>query len=225
MVAEPPGLDEPGSGMNAGRQPTERRSQHGTWPLTCDLRQVLTAYLRHYNTARPHRLKRHRPPEIDSPTTGPAETRPRRTHARVPDRRLTSSGCYEKRRSPPQSCIRAQQGLREVHARYMRGIWQVDSGDQLVDRRAGLARQATRSDRGIGSAVPVWVWAGCLWRGVKNGRADRIFRCDSIGRPSCRGSAAVGCCRPAARCRPRRRAGIAAAGELDVVGSAGRHGT
>jgi hypothetical protein len=70
------------------------------------LRQVLTEYLRHYNTARPHRAlgqlapaQAHaRPPQINlAEHRDPPETSPRRAHARVPDRRLTTPGCYKKR--------------------------------------------------------------------------------------------------------------------------------
>jgi putative transposase len=69
------------------------------------LRQVLTEYLRHYNTARPHRGPRpartgsgRHPATADQPRRAPdtPETNPQRTHTRIPDRRLTSSGCQEK---------------------------------------------------------------------------------------------------------------------------------
>jgi putative transposase len=67
------------------------------------LRRVLTEYLAHYNTARPHRaLGQLAPAQADSrpPEINLAEHRirrsPRRTHARIPDRRLTAPGCQEK---------------------------------------------------------------------------------------------------------------------------------
>ena len=69
------------------------------------LRRVLTEYLRHYNTARPHRALGQltpaqaptRPPEINlAEYRIPPKTSPRRAHARVPDRRLTSPGCFDK---------------------------------------------------------------------------------------------------------------------------------
>ena len=62
------------------------------------LRQVLTEYLLHYNTARPHRSlgqlapaqAHRRPPEIKPRRVpDPPKADPPRTHARVPDRRLT----------------------------------------------------------------------------------------------------------------------------------------
>ena len=70
------------------------------------LRRVLTEYLRHYNTARPHRApgqlapaQAHtRPPEVNL-----AEYRIRRKqvpggcHARVPDRGVTAPRCREKK--------------------------------------------------------------------------------------------------------------------------------
>jgi putative transposase len=63
------------------------------------LRPVLTEYLRHYNTARPHRAIGQLTPAQAGPPAGdqprrppdppdPTETSPRRTHARVSDRRL-----------------------------------------------------------------------------------------------------------------------------------------
>ena len=67
---------------------------------------MLTEYLLHYNTARPHRAlgqlapaQAHtRPPQINlAEHPDPSKTSPRRTHARVPDRRLTASRCYKKR--------------------------------------------------------------------------------------------------------------------------------
>ena len=70
------------------------------------LRRVLTEYLRHYNTARPHRaLGQLAPAQARHPATGdqprrapdPPKTSPRRTHARVPDRRLTAPRCCEKK--------------------------------------------------------------------------------------------------------------------------------
>ena len=67
------------------------------------LRQVLTEYLRHYNAARPHRAlgqlgSSSHPAAADQPRRAPdpPETNPRRTHARVSDRRLTAPGCCEK---------------------------------------------------------------------------------------------------------------------------------
>jgi len=62
------------------------------------LRRVLTEYMAHYNTARPHRaLGQHagsssHPAAADQPrrASDPPETNPRRTHARVPDRRVTA---------------------------------------------------------------------------------------------------------------------------------------
>ena len=69
------------------------------------LRQVLTEYLAHYNTAWPHRALGQlapaqadtRLPEINlAEQRIPPETSPRRTHTRIPDRLLTSSGCQEK---------------------------------------------------------------------------------------------------------------------------------
>ena len=69
------------------------------------LRQVLTEYLAHYNSARPHRaLGQLAPAPADHPATGDQprrtpdlpETSPRRTHTRIPDRLPTSSGCQEK---------------------------------------------------------------------------------------------------------------------------------
>jgi putative transposase len=68
------------------------------------LRRALTDYLRHYNAARPHRTLGQlapaqagiRPPEINL-----AEHRIRRQVlgglTRVPDRRVTAPGCYEKK--------------------------------------------------------------------------------------------------------------------------------
>jgi hypothetical protein len=65
------------------------------------LRLVLAEYLQHYNTAQPHRalgrLKLspgHR--RSTSPSTRSAENKSWRTHARVPDRRLTVTPCCEK---------------------------------------------------------------------------------------------------------------------------------
>ena len=69
------------------------------------LRRVLTGYLLHYNTARPHRaLGQLAPAQADTrpPQINLAEhrirrkTSPWRTHARVPDRRLTATPCCEK---------------------------------------------------------------------------------------------------------------------------------
>ncbi len=63
------------------------------------LRRVLTDYLRHYNAARPHRAlgqltpaqARTRPPEINlAEHRDPPKTSSRRTHTRVPDRRVTA---------------------------------------------------------------------------------------------------------------------------------------
>jgi hypothetical protein len=83
------------------------------------LRQVLTGYLAHYNTARPHHAlgqlppaqAHSRPPEINL-----AEYQIRRkrvlgglTHE-YPGRRLTASGRHQRRRSPPWSYIRTPQG-------------------------------------------------------------------------------------------------------------------
>jgi len=63
------------------------------------LRQVLTEYMQHYNTARPHRAldqlapaqARSRPPEINLAEHWiRRKTSPRRTHERIPDRRMTA---------------------------------------------------------------------------------------------------------------------------------------
>ena len=68
------------------------------------LRQVLTEYLEHYNTARPHRtLGQLAPDQAQHPATAdqprrapdPAKASPQRTHQRVPDRRVTAPRCYE----------------------------------------------------------------------------------------------------------------------------------
>jgi hypothetical protein len=75
------------------------------------LRQVLTEYLRHYNTARPHRSRpahpsssRHSSTRTGQPrrTPGPPEAGSRRAHPRVPHRRLTA-------RRTPKSYFRAPQ--------------------------------------------------------------------------------------------------------------------
>ena len=76
------------------------------------LRRVLTEYLRHYNTARPHRALGQltpaqaatRPPEPVNLAEHPIhrEASPRRTHPRVPHRRLTSDAAAEKRSSTPR---------------------------------------------------------------------------------------------------------------------------
>jgi len=64
------------------------------------LRRVLTEYLRHYNAARPHRCpwpararSGRNPAAGDQPCRAPdpPEAGPRRTHARVPDPRLTAA--------------------------------------------------------------------------------------------------------------------------------------
>src|ERR1039457_7132293 len=69
------------------------------------LRQVLAEYLRRCNAARPHRSLRparigssSHPATADQPRRAPdpPEAGPRRTHARVPDRRLTAARCHEK---------------------------------------------------------------------------------------------------------------------------------
>ena len=74
------------------------------------LRQVLTEYLRHYNTARPHRaLGQLTPAQARHPATAdqprrapdPPKTSPRWTHPRVPDRRLTAMLLRRSSRSPP----------------------------------------------------------------------------------------------------------------------------
>jgi putative transposase len=70
------------------------------------LRRVLTEYLLHYNAARPHRALPARTGSSSRPASrgnqsrrapDPPETSLRRTHARVPDRRVTAPGCYKKR--------------------------------------------------------------------------------------------------------------------------------
>ena len=70
------------------------------------LRRVLTEYLRHYNTARPHRaLGQLAPAQARHPATAnqprrasdPPKTSPRRTHVRVPDRRMTCPRSYGKK--------------------------------------------------------------------------------------------------------------------------------
>ena len=69
------------------------------------LRRVLTDYLRHYNTARPHRAlgqlapaQAHtRPPQINlAEHRIRRKTSPWRAHARIPDRRLTTPRCHAK---------------------------------------------------------------------------------------------------------------------------------
>jgi putative transposase len=68
------------------------------------LRRVLTEYLLHYNTARPHRAlgqlarSSRRAATGDQPrrTPDPPKTSPRGTHARVPDCRLTGPSCHER---------------------------------------------------------------------------------------------------------------------------------
>jgi hypothetical protein len=69
------------------------------------LRQVLTEYLRHDNTARPHRslgqlapAHAHTPATADQPrrAPNPPATSPRRTHARIPDRRMTCPALLQK---------------------------------------------------------------------------------------------------------------------------------
>jgi hypothetical protein len=63
------------------------------------LRQVLTEYLQHYNTARPHRtLHQLAPAQAGHPATAdrpgrapdPPKTSPRRPYQRVPDRCITA---------------------------------------------------------------------------------------------------------------------------------------
>jgi Integrase core domain len=85
------------------------------------LRQVLTEYLRHYNTARPSPC--HGPARTGSgshPATGDRprrapdlpKTGPWRAHTRIPHRRLIAHGVTKRRRSPRRSSIRAQQARR-----------------------------------------------------------------------------------------------------------------
>ena len=69
------------------------------------LRRVLTEYMVHYNATRPRALGQLAPAQGSHPATGdqsrrtpdPPKTSPRRTHARVPDRRLTAPPCCEKK--------------------------------------------------------------------------------------------------------------------------------
>jgi putative transposase len=84
------------------------------------LRQVLSEYLRHYNTARPHRAPRpartrsgRRPATPDQPhrAPDPPKTSPRRPDQRVPDRRMTTPAVTRNRTSLPQSSIRAPRVL------------------------------------------------------------------------------------------------------------------
>jgi hypothetical protein len=74
------------------------------------LRQVLAEYLRHYNSARPYRaLGQLTPAQAGLPATradqrggapDPPQTSPRRTHPRVPRRRMSAHAATEERRSP-----------------------------------------------------------------------------------------------------------------------------
>ena len=90
------------------------------------LRRVLTEYLR--TTTQPghtapsassHRLKL-TPAAADQPRRAPdpPETSPRRTHERIPDRRLTAQAATRRSRSPPRSCIRAPHARRAGGARH-----------------------------------------------------------------------------------------------------------
>jgi len=74
------------------------------------LRHVLTEYLSHYNTARPHRALGQLAPNqahTRPPQTNLADRRirrktsPQRTHERIPDRRMTVPAVTRNRRSLP----------------------------------------------------------------------------------------------------------------------------
>jgi hypothetical protein len=93
IVASPPQAPK----ANAICEPvtaTLRREVPGRLLIVSErhLRQVLTEYLAHYNTARPHRALGQLPPAHAH--SRPPNRGPRRPHVRVRGRRLIAPGCY-----------------------------------------------------------------------------------------------------------------------------------